>query len=1133
MSIRFGSTYKLKNFNIQVAPPGHWIAQLLCVIFFCASCNSSEKNTPALFEVLDQSRTGLNFVNKLNPTDEFNVLNYMYFYNGGGVGAGDFNNDGRIDLFFASNQQRNKIFLNTGNLQFKDVTVEAGIPDDSGWSTGISVVDINNDGLLDIYVCRVGNLEKLRSHNLLLICQGIDKNGVPTYKDEAKEYGLDFSGFSTQALFFDYDMDGDLDMYLLNHSIHQNGTFGARKTKLETYNPLSGDRLYRNDGGKKFTDVTQTSGIHSSVIGYGLGVVSADINLDGYPDLYIGNDFHENDYLYINKQNGTFADELNDRMMHTSQYTMGVDVADINNDGYSEIVSMDMLPSDPFILKKSLGEDEYDIFNLKLGYGYNNQYTRNNLQLNKRNGMFSEIGLYAGIYATDWSWSPLWIDFDNDGLKDLFVSNGIPKRLNDIDYVDFISNQEIQEKLRSNTANKTLSLFNKFPEIKLPNKFFKNGKDVVFTDLAKEIHGNDPSFSNGAVYADFDNDGDLDIVVNNIDDPVFLYQNKSNDVVAKPSVDIMLKGPDKNIHAIGAKVVLFADSGIRIYEKNPVRGFLSSMEIPLHIGLDKTSVDSMFLIWPDNSFERIDPQQISKTLSFTYKSNLPKFDYGIITNHWKNPLKPMRAITAEVGLSYFHKENDFHEFDREPLIPHMLSTEGPALAVDDINHDGLDDVFFGSSKWEKNAVFLQQKNGKFTRILQPAMELDSTYEDVDACWADVNHDGNIDLVVASGGNEFYGPDEHLTPRIYLNDGQAHFSKLDHAFDSLFVNASSIAACDFDGDGYVDLFVGGRSVPYNYGEIPQSYLLQNDGTGHFKNVTSKYADSLQDIGFVTRGLWFDLDKDGHKDLLISLEWGGIVAFMYQQGKFVKKILSDKKGWWNFIYPVDIDGDGDIDLVAGNLGLNSRLKASDVEPVRLYHADFDDNGKMEQVLTYYLNGRELPFANKEELEKKMPILKKRFLYAEDFAKATLPELLTKEKLKTASTLTANYFSNAVLINNGNLNFTTKALPWEAQLSPYRDAIVVDANDDSLPDILLVGNFYENNIQMGRYDADFGTILVNKGKGEFTVESINGLQIKGQVRHIHEINIAKKQAFVLAKNNDSAMVIQFEAKAIKKQD
>src|SRR5579872_3146822 len=509
-------------------------------MFLLYSCkHPSTDGGPVLFEALESSRTGLDFSNKLTPTQEFNVFKYMYYYNGGGVGAADFNNDGKIDVFFAANQVSNKLYLNTGDLHFKDVTTEAGIPQDGAWSTGVSVVDINNDGLMDIYVCRVGNHETLHSHNQLLICQGIDQNGVPTYRDEAKEYGLDFSGFSTQAAFFDYDGDGDLDMYLLNHTLRQNGTYGPRKEKLATYNPLSGDRLFRNDGNGKFTDVTKESGIHSSVIGYGLGLAISDIDLDGYPDIYVGNDFHENDYLYINQHNGSFRDELTDRLMHTSQFTMGVDVADANNDGYPEIVTMDMLPYDPYILKRSEGEDTWDIFNLKIGYGYNYQYTRNNLQLNRRNGQFSEIGLYSGIAATDWSWSPLWVDFDNDGLKDLFISNGIPKRLNDIDYINFISNQELQQKMHNKSLDsKDLGEVDKFPQIKLPSKFFKNNGQLGFSDQSGRIQGARELYSNGAVYADLDNDGDLDLVVNNIDDPALIYRNTSNDNKNQAYLDI-------------------------------------------------------------------------------------------------------------------------------------------------------------------------------------------------------------------------------------------------------------------------------------------------------------------------------------------------------------------------------------------------------------------------------------------------------------------------------------------------------------------------------------------------------------------------------------------------------------------
>ncbi len=1109
----------------------HSSVKFLAITFiFLTACHQSTKKAPVLFQVLDNTQTGLDFNNKLTPTNQFNMFKYMYFYNGAGVGAGDFNNDGLIDLFFSANQTDNKLYLNKGNLKFKDVTTEAKIPEDSAWSTGVSVVDIDNDGLLDIYVCRVGNYETLHGKNQLLICKGIDRNGVPFYEDQAIKYGLNFSGFSTQAVFFDYDMDGDLDMFLLNHSVHQNGTFAPRANFLGTYNELSGDRIYRNEG-NKFIDVTRQTGINSSSISYGLGVAVADINLDGYPDLYVGNDFHENDYLYLNQKDGTFKEETDSCIMHTSQFSMGVDIADVNNDGYPEIISMDMLPSDPYILKRSLGEDDYDIYQYKISAGYNNQYTRNNLQLNKRNGMFSEVGLYAGVYATDWSWAPLWMDFDNDGLKDLFISNGIPKRMNDIDYVSFVSNKEVQSKIaESRMDQKDMALVNRFPEIKIPNKLFKNNGALGFSDMNEAIENDKPTFSNGAVYADFDNDGDLDVVVNNIDEPALLYANKSNDKKNKNYVEINLKGPERNINAIGAKIILYANGGIRTYENNPAKGFQSSMQTPVHIGLNNTTVDSAFLIWPDNSFQTIHLAPANNHISFTYADGLPSFDYKKVTRHYRNTTRPVIDVTQKSNLLYKHEENRFSEFDREPLIPHMVSTEGPALAVADINHDGLEDVFIGSSKDKKSAVFLQQANGKFIRTTQPSMDADSVYEDVDANWIDVNNDGNIDLVIASGGNEYYGTDKYLLPRAYINDGKGNLSKVGDAFNGLFMTASCIVPYDFNGDGFTDLFLGGRAVPWEYGKTPSSYLLQNDGKGHFKNVTANYNKELSNIGIITQALWFDIDKDGDKDLIVSTEWNGIYAFINNKGRFTKTTLTDKKGWWNFILPVDVDNDGDIDLVAGNLGLNSRLKASDKEPVKLYYNDFDGNGKKEQVLTYYLNGREIPFANKDELQKQIPVIKKKFLYAEDFAKASLTEIFTADKLEKAEVLTANYFSNAILINQGNLNFKLQPLPPQAQLTSYRDAIVVDANHDNLPDILLGGNYYDNNIQMGRYDADFGTILVNKGNGNFAAESLNGLQVKGQVRHIKKIMINNKEAFILARNNDKAMVVQFKDEKVK---
>ena len=1094
---------------------------LLLLLF--AACGKDKQ--PALFIVKKSSETGLHFTNTLSPTDKFNVFHYMYYYNGAGVCAGDFNNDGLTDLFFAANQGNNKMFLNEGKLHFKDVTEEAKIPQDNAWSTGVSVVDINNDGLLDIYVCRVGKYEILNSKNQFLICKGIDKNGVPFYADEAAAMKLDFTGFSTQAAFLDYDLDGDLDMYLLNHSLHQNGTYGPRQILLGKKNATSGDRFYKNTDGK-FKDITDSTGIHSSVIGYGLGIVVSDMNMDGYPDIYIGNDFHENDYLYINQRNGTFKDERENLLTHTSQYTMGVDAADLTNDGLPEIVTSDMLAYDPYILKRSEGSDQYDVQHIKQQYGYAKQETRNSLQFNRGNGYYSETGLYSGMAATDWSWSSLIFDFDNDGRKDIFIANGIPKRLNDIDYINYVSNDEVQVKIRmNNVGEKDMALIEKFPEIKVPNKFYHNDGALKFTDMQAAIENDKGNYSNGALYADLDNDGDLDIVVNTIDEPALLYENTNSTKGAGNFIALKLKGNTQNVNAIGAKVLVFCDDSVRTYQKHTVHGFLSSIETPMHFSVKGNKIDSVCLIWPDNTYEKINWQaDTNKIATKTYKPGLPVFDYNSLKRFNALHTKKMYDITARTQLLFKHIEGDFQEFNREPLIPHMLSTEGPALAVADINSDGLDDVFIGSSKRNRAVVYTQQSNGTFTLTSQPSLVLDSVYEDVDACWADVNNDKIPDLVVASGGNEYQHKDVHLMPRIYINDGKGNLQKVENAFTDIFLTASSVAASDFNGDGFTDLFFGARTIPWQYGNTPQSYLLQNDGKGHFKNVTPQVAKGLSQAGLVTNAKWFDLDKDGDEDLLVSLEWDGICAFINDKGSFTKKYLTTKKGWWNFSLPCDVDNDGDIDIIAGNLGLNSRLQASEKEPMQLYFNDFDNNGAKEQILTFYLQGRQIPFATKDELEKKMPGLKKQFLYAEDFAKASLTDIFGKQKLESALKLSADYFSNAVLINDGKQNYTLQALPWQAQLSTYRDAAITDANNDNLPDILLTGNYFENNTQLGPYDADYGTILINKGKGNFVAETLNGVAVKGQVRHIRKLSIANKEAYILSRNNDSTMILSY---------
>jgi hypothetical protein len=1106
---------------------------IIGLMIFGMACSQESSIENPQFELLKKDKTGLDFENVLTPSAEFNVFKYMYFYNGGGVATGDFNNDGLEDLYFTSNMGENKMFLNEGDFKFKDITAIAKVEGaKSSWTTGVSVVDINNDGMLDLYVSQVGDYKILKGENQLFVCQGIE-NGMPIYENKAVDYGLNLVGFCTQAAFVDYDLDGDLDMFQVQHSTHANGTFGQKKEFLGTQSTVSGDKLMRNDNGQ-FTDVTLESGISSTVIGYGLGIVVGDVNQDGYPDIYIGNDFHEDDYLYINQGDGTFVDTRKTAIQHTSRFSMGVEMADINNDGKSEIVSLDMMPEDPFILKSSLGEDDFKIFRFKMTYGYLAQYARNNLQFNNGNGTFSEIGMSANMHATDWSWSPLFLDFDHDGYKDLFITNGIPHRMNDIDYLNFRkSDADVMWETSNVDDGKNLELMKMMPRIKIKNKFLRNTGKLGFDDLKSQIKNDEGTFSNGAVYVDLDNDGDLDLVVNNIEDEPFVYKNLTIDASKKVEAEAKstaadyihfdLKGSPKNINAIGTKMIIYKGKERIVVENFPVRGYQSSVQMGLHAGVgEKEKVDKVILVWSDNTHQIIENVAYNEVAKFEWKPNLPVFDYTEF-NENKTYLTEFSDATADLGIEFFHKENPFVEFDREQLIPHMVSTEGPALAIGDLNGDGLEDFFIGSSKREQSAIFYQNDNGKFQKEVLDIFEQNKLAEDVDAKLVDIDNDNDLDIVVATGGNEYRGRSPQLQQYIYINQGDGNFTK--DTLPNSHITASCVLPNDVNGDGLVDLFFGGRALSWNYGKTPNSYLYINRGNGKFEEATDEISKDLKKVGLVKDGEWADIDNDGDQDLILAMEWESILIFKNENGKLKKEAVNDMKGWWNFAKVADFDGDGDMDILGGNLGSNAKFKPTPQEPLQLYINDFDDNKQIEQILTSFVGEKETPYATYAELTRQLSILKKDYIYSKDLAKASMDELFGQSKLKEAIRLEVNTLESMYFENKGNMIFEAHPLPEELQWSALEAVWLDDFDGDLKKEVMLGGNFYDCNIEMGRYDASYGNILQIDKNSEMSVYPLGDLSVTGQVRRIGAIEVKGQKYFILAKNNDFLQIVKVD--------